>query len=172
VADLQRVGDLEIEQNPGLDRRIWLVQRWAWGVIAVLLLLGLLGIFGTGVFSQTSVTTPDGSLEVRYERFGRTHSTMRIEVRLRPDPTRVGDGLARIRLGRASPGGVMVEDVDPIPLRVEAGTESSAYLFPVLEPGAPIRVNFYLKPDQIGRMRYRIGRDERQALSFWQFIYP
>jgi hypothetical protein len=47
-AEVQRHGDLEIQEDLPFQRREWLVERVAWGVMALLIVAALLGLFGTG----------------------------------------------------------------------------------------------------------------------------
>ena len=44
------------------------------GVMAVIVLLGLLGLLGSGPLSHREYRTPDGTLHVAYERFARRHA--------------------------------------------------------------------------------------------------
>jgi hypothetical protein len=53
-----RVGDLEVDQNLEFEKVFWRAQRIGWGVVALVVLAALLGVFGNGSLGWTA--TRDG----------------------------------------------------------------------------------------------------------------
>ena len=45
MAGGQRVGDPEIKQNLRFQRRMWALERIGWAVMALVVLVGLVGLF-------------------------------------------------------------------------------------------------------------------------------
>ena len=58
MSSMQRVGDLEIEQDHDFQRRSWRLQRAGWIVLSLVLLAGLLGLFGSGPLAHATVGAP------------------------------------------------------------------------------------------------------------------
>jgi hypothetical protein len=73
---------LQIQEDFALQAREWKVQRTAWLLFGVVVLAGVLGIFGRGLLSGASVT--DGDLDVRYQRFERLQHPPRSNFKLVP----------------------------------------------------------------------------------------
>lgn len=73
--------DLDIQEHLPLQRLWWKIERVAWGVIALVLAAGLLGLFGGGL-SQTT-RSGDGIL-VRFDRVARRGATSELHVRAEP----------------------------------------------------------------------------------------
>ncbi|WP_338664008.1 hypothetical protein VQH23_02350 [Pararoseomonas sp. SCSIO 73927] len=61
----------EIDAEAGVQRRIWLASRIAWGAMAAALLLGAAGLFGDGTLAEAEASAPGASLHLRYDRFQR-----------------------------------------------------------------------------------------------------
>jgi hypothetical protein len=170
-ADIQRVGDLEIPQDHDFQRLNWSIQRHAWVGMAVLLLLGLLGLFGPGPLSDATVGDDAGPLRLEYQRFGRLRAPSTLVADLRPGRGAAG-GEARLWLSRDYLGAIQIQRIDPVPGRVEAGPLRSAYVFRLIDPARPTRVTVHFRPEKIGRIRARVGLDDSAPLDFAQLVYP
>jgi hypothetical protein len=85
MAEVQRAGDLELNQDLRFQRRMWAVQRIGWAVMALVVLAGLLGLFGPGPLSSATAGKEEGPLLVEgYERFVRFRIPTTLQVRLDP----------------------------------------------------------------------------------------
>ncbi|HEU4684777.1 MAG TPA: hypothetical protein VFS39_09785, partial [Nitrospira sp.] len=82
ASTLKRIGDLDIHQDLAFQRRSWRLQRVGWGVLAVIALAGLLGLFGQGPFSRTTAADPSLPFSVEYDRFARFRSPMILRILL------------------------------------------------------------------------------------------
>jgi hypothetical protein len=85
MAQIQRVGDLEINEDPDFELKDWTAQCAGWvfmGLIVFAAILGLLG--GRGPLSQASAGTDDNSFRLDYSRF--IHWLDPNELRLRVGP--------------------------------------------------------------------------------------
>ena len=69
MADLKIVGELQIDEDMDFQHKEWIAERWGWRIMALVLLAGLLGLFGQGPLSDKTVQS--GSLLVQYGRFER-----------------------------------------------------------------------------------------------------
>ncbi len=169
MANLQRVGDLDISQDLDFQRRMWAVERVGWGVMALTALAALLGLFGPGLFNNATVGSKEAPLWVEYKRFGRFQAPTTLRIHLRPDVGR--DGKVRVSLNLDYLNGVQIQQVTPQPQIVEAGSKQLTYVFQVTEPNQPMAVTFHLQTQQIGLLSGQVGLSKHE-LRFSQFIYP
>jgi len=175
AAQIERVGSLEIEQNLGLQRRMWRVQRVGWGVMALLVLAAAAGLTGSGPLSHASAGTPGGPLRLGYDRFLHAEGLTTLEVHLggsNGNGAKSGDGERRIWISRAYLEKVPVERSVPEPERVEVGPDRVTYVFAETASGSPALVTFYGSVRTVGRVEGHIGLPEGPSLRFRQFVYP
>src|SRR5436305_10704972 len=71
-----------IPEDMKFQQRAWTIERGGWVAMGVFVALGLLGVFYSGVLSDTAAATNDNGLIVKYERFAhrtaRSHCTIRV----------------------------------------------------------------------------------------------
>ena len=169
VAGAQRTGDLEIKQDLRYQRRMWALQRIGWAVMALIVLVGLVGVFGAGPLSSATAGKEEAPLFVEeYERFARFMLPTTLRVRLDP----MGQGEAPLWLDRGYLESVRPQTVTPEPDSVEAGPDGFTYVFKVNDPNRPIVVTFDLQPETIGRLEGRVGLEGGERVEFEQFVYP
>lgn len=167
---IKRLGDLELEQDLTIQRRLWKVQRVGWAIMILVALAVLLGLSGRGPLSHTTAGESGDPLSLEYERFGRFHAPTMLRVQLGASASRAGK--ARIWFSRNYLEAVEIERVTPEPERVEAHRDRFIYVFDLAEPNQPTAITFFLEPDQIGSLPGQVGLDGSQPLTFGQFIYP
>lgn len=169
---VQRLGDLEIDQDLLFERRAWAVHRIALPVLCLIVLGGLLGVFGgPGPLSRTEARDPSGRLEVVYQRFARLDSPTELHATIAPA---LGDGAtAMLWVSREFMSEVVVETVTPVPLREVADEHRIIYVFEA-RPGRAAKVTLRIKPAGAGTLRGEMGLADKPnaALSVRQFIYP
>ncbi len=71
---VQRIGDLDIDQDIACPLEQWRVQRGAWLVGVLILLLALTGLFGDGPLANASVFDTVNALTADNQRIDRRHS--------------------------------------------------------------------------------------------------
>jgi hypothetical protein len=169
VAGEQRAGDLEINQDLRFQRRMWALQRIGWAVMALVVLVGLVGLFGTGPLSSATAGEEEAPLFVEeYERFARFMLPTTLRVRLDP----MGQGEARLWLDREYLENFRPQTVTPEPDGVEARPDGFTYVFKVKDPDRPTVVTFDLQPETIGPHEGRLGLEGGERVEFQQFVYP
>jgi hypothetical protein len=139
--------------------------------MTVLVFAGTLGLLGSGPLGRGSVSTPDGSVRVDYERFLRRGTRTTLLVRARPaspDPP----GLA-LRLAQPYVDRMRVESVFPPPRRVRAGGDHVILDFDV-DPRQPelYTVAIELLPLGIGGRWGTVGVEAGPQLGFRQWVNP
>lgn len=165
-----RRGSLEIAEDFPFQRRSWLVQRVAWGFMALAILAALSGLFGSGPLSNAQSATPDGLLRIEYERFGRHNAPLTLRLHFARKVAR--DGEVRLWIDRAYLEDMKPERILPEPKNVEVGGERLLYVFPLGSAEGPGAITFDLKPGSAGVIHGRAGVDGGGELRFRQIIYP
>lgn len=167
-----RLDGLQIQEDIAFQRRSWQVQRVAWGLMALMLLAGLLGVFGSGPLSHATAAVP-GLVRVEYQRFARYDTPDTLTIHLEPGAT--AGPQVRVGIDRQYLDHSKIDSVLPPPRRVHAAGDRLVYEFDVAEPGRPLMIAFLLEPQQIGRLLGRVTLEREAAMdtvSFTQLVYP
>ena len=170
MADVPSYRDLEIERDPAFERHNRIAQQAGGAVMALLLVAAALGLFGSGLFSATSVGEKSGPLRLEYERFARVDSPLRLRVLLGPGAAR--EGKARLWLSSEYLERVQVRRIQPPPEAVELGPDGQTFTFAVGELAASAVVVFDLEPQQAGTLSGHARLEGAVPLAFRQFVYP
>ena len=166
----ERIGGLEVDQDLRFQRREWLAQRVGWGLMALVLVAALTGLFGRGPAAARHATAADRSMRVDYDRFVRKHAPSALEVTLAP--AAVAGGGTAVWLDRRWADRVRVERITPAPERVTVEPDRLVYFFAARSPGEPVRVDFELSPERVGDAWGRVGVVGGAPAEFRQFVYP
>jgi hypothetical protein len=170
MSDLRHVSNLEIEQDLSFTRLEWVIQRVGWGVMGLVVILALLGVFSSGPLSHTTVTSMDARVSLQYDQFVRFLAPTILQVHLDSEANR--DQQTRLWLDRRYLQGVEVQQITPQPERVEAAAERFTYVFNLTADEQPTTVTFHVQLNTMGPLSGRIGLDNDPPLSFSQFVYP
>ncbi|HEU4742787.1 MAG TPA: hypothetical protein VFS50_14435 [Meiothermus sp.] len=168
MGQIKDVRELEDPAKLEFQRRQWRAQRVAWGILVVLVLAALLGLFGPGVLSGVETATGDGALRAEYHRFVRYEDPTRLELQVRP----TGGEELRIWLSREYVQGSGIQQVVPQPESVEAGPDRYTYVFRLENPSGPVSISYELMPVRMGRLGGQVGLEGREAVQVGQFVYP
>jgi len=164
-----RVGDLEILQDLEHERQELLAERIGWGLMILFIGAALAGLLGAGPLSHAEAGTRDSGLWVEYNRFERWESESTITVNVGP---RIGPSdQIRLWMDRQAMESIVIEHLDPAPLRAEAAAGRLTYVF-LRADAAPLSVIFRLKFKKRGGRPMRIGVEGGPQTAFTQWIYP
>lgn len=161
------MADLEMEQDLEFQRLSWKIERAAWLVMALLMIGGLLGAFGSGPLSRVS-TGETNKLQLEYERFGRYESPSSLKIHLKA-PAESEE--ARIKISRSYFDAVRLERIIPEPVSVRVVDGWLDYTFKVDAP-ATLSVKVDVTTQTFGRVEGTVASQDGAQLSFYQFIYP
>jgi hypothetical protein len=151
---------MELEESMKLQSRGWVVQRIGWFLLLGMILLSILGLFGSGVLSDKTVTS--GRFEAQYQNFGRRDAEM--EVRLMAQ-----DGyIDSVSFVSSYLSGFRVESMVPAPVSQKNKGETIFYYFG--DSGAK-EIVFYLVPKKNGAVKGSLGVNDVR-LELKHFIYP
>ena len=175
MAEMKRVGDLQVAEDLRAQRRNWAFAAVGSAVMVMVALVGLLGLFGgAGPLSRATVGGQKDTIYIQeYERFLRFGKPTTLHVSL--DTTAAVEGGAiRLWINREYLKSVQVQEVDPQPDTVEATPERLVYVFDAKEgsEGRPTEVTFELEPDEMGTLAGQVGLDGGASQTYEQFVYP
>lgn len=165
VSEIDHIGDLQLGQDLDFQRRSWRVQRVAWGIMLLIILGALLGLFGgDGMLNQAALGAPDSGLRVQYRHFDRVldQTLLRIDV----------SGTGRVWLTNTFLERVLIDEIIPAPDQMIAGDERTTFVFEVAEGDPAGLVVIYYKPQRIGQLAGQIGVENGERYDFQQFIFP
>lgn len=167
---MERVGDLEIDQDLAFQEREWRAERVGWVVLVVVMVVALGGLFGKGPLSWTTVTTPGGALRVSYERFGRRGGPQELTVRARARSAERGSW--HVEVSRDYLASLEVTSITPQPDATGTVEGAVRYRFAQAAPDADLEVVLAVTPravwSQRGEVRLAGGRPARVS----QFFFP
>jgi hypothetical protein len=159
---------VEIVDDPVFERRQWIVQRIGWAVMAIVLSLALLGLFGHGPLSATSVS--DGALTVQYQRFVHAQASSDIAISGR----RLAGELASLSIDRVYFDTVGIDDIQPEPVRTRSTSDALIFDF-ALSDARELHVSLQASPRSAGSasgtVRLLQGSSE-STVHVRQWIYP
>lgn len=156
-----------VNEDMAMQRRVWSFERWSWGVLVVLLVLAALGLFGDGPFSQRTLQSSDGALQIDYQRFSRSGSVTEMRIQVRGPHHAHATLLLEGQFFETA----TIENFQPQPVR--AMSEGRGLLYQLATDGEGVaRLTMLVRNDQVGghRGEARVGRTS--TVSFEQFVYP
>jgi hypothetical protein len=157
---------LQIDDDLRFQRRTWRIQRIGWIAFALLVLAGLLGVFGSGPLSRAEATGE--GVRIEYDRFARLQSSATLRITI--DPAAVRDGAIRLVLAGDYIHNAQIQystlpvhgiASDGIVLGAEVGGGALSLI-------AAVHLTF----ERAGAMRARIGLVGRRPAELTHWVYP
>jgi hypothetical protein len=168
-APIVRIGDLEINQDLRVQEQMWKIQRIGWAAMALIVVLGLFGLFGHGPASRTSAGDKQGPLWIEYERFGRHQGSSELRLHVRAADT---SKPISIWIGPDYAAHVDIQQIIPSPVKstlVDHGFTFEIAAAARHEPGV---ITLRLQFRDIGWVTGEIRLAGSDSISIRQFIYP
>lgn len=167
---MKRVGDLIIDEDLKFEEREWRIQHMAWVAMLLIVVLALLGLFGTGPISFATAGDPDGGLLVEYQRFvrhdGRTSLTVEI------GSGQISNGQAEVWISTSYMEDVEIEKFSQQPDEVRNDGDRIIFVFLAEDVSEPISINFTLRPQAMGRLAGNVGIVGGPEVHLSQLSYP
>lgn len=170
MTEPHRVGDLQIPEDVRFQEREWTAERIGWVVLAILVLLALAGLFGTGPLSSASVDDADGALTAGYERFVRHDGRTTLSIEVAGDLS--SNGEIDVWLSRDYLDAFEIQTISPEPSDVISADDRVIYVFPVDDSISTLSVSFSLRPQEMGRISCDAGVRDGPSVSFDQISFP
>jgi hypothetical protein len=162
---------LQVGEDMQLQRRTWAIERVAWGISILLVLLGLGGLFAVGPLSSAVVSDEAGLVHLGYERFSRVSAPSLLHIEL--DQDAVHSGPVTIELSRPFVEAIQIERIQPAPSRELIGMEGGlAFEFAAIEPGQQALIQLFIKPAAMGLVEGSIALRGQSPIRFTQLVYP
>jgi len=158
---------IPIDEDMEFQRVQWRVERIAWAILALFLVLALAGVFAAGPLARATATDPAGRMLVDYPRFLRNGAAARMEVHVAPD----GTGTFTLALDRTFMQAFTLDTVQPAPTMSRASPHGIELTFGAAADG-PGSVFITVTPQGIGVADNRIGVAGGGQALLRQFIYP
>lgn len=159
---------LDLEQDPAFQRREWRVETVGWAVLAAFMVAALAGLLGNGPVSWSQLGSPDGALEVSYQRVA--HLDADDTVRVVVQPQAIARDRAQVWLSGTWVEAVEVRRVTPEPSQQVA---RPGRLGLVLEApsGQPVELTLAVRAQRTGWTEGRIDVGGSSA-TFRQLVLP
>jgi hypothetical protein len=169
-SDNKKIDGLEIKEDMNFQQKEWTVERFGWILMFLLILLALIGVFGVGPVSATTLGGEDGALWIEYERFGRFKSPATLRIHPSPEAIENGEVVFWVEAGYLK--NFQIEYILPNPDSVEIGQDQYIYHFTVDPQGEPDVINFYMQTEAIGSLKGNIGHGQDLVMELSHFIFP
>jgi hypothetical protein len=163
-------GELQIDAALAYQERTWRVQRIGWAIFAVLIVLGLIGLFGPGPLSSTTVGASADGLRIDYDRFARLHAPTTLVIHADRRVAR-GDELGIVLSGDAIRALELVATTPPAD-GTSVAPDGAILRFKADRQPGELTIVLYAKPQQAGPLTSRIGVAGGPAHTIRQWIYP
>jgi hypothetical protein len=145
------------------QRRMWMVERIGWCVLAAIPLLALTGLFGGGSLR----TVNSDALTVQYERFERRTRLAQFKFQFRPTAA----AERSLHLSRAFQDTYEVTSVQPGPILSRADASGLGLSF-AGSPGSGNTIVIWARPRQFGSMVIEARADAAPAVQLPVLVYP
>ena len=169
TSPIHRIGDLEINQDLNVQERMWTIQRVGWGIMLVVIFLGLVGLFGNGPISRTSAGNKAHGLWVEYERFARNQSQSTLLIHL---PSTNGSGRASFWLNDTFLSGVEIQHMTPAPIATTVMDHGVLYEISLVDKQEPALIILPLIHQRSGWLAGELRSPGAVPLRFTQLVYP
>jgi len=149
-------------------RREWLIQRAGEYLLILIVILGACGLFSKGVLSDGHARSPDGTLQVEYERFGRVESNMDMRIRFNAP---VNDRF-NVTIGGGALDNLQIQTLQPQPLEAVTMGSDLRLTFSARDTGPDHAIWLGLQPRNAGRIHVTVHGGDHPPARFTQWIYP
>lgn len=160
-------GDLMLEEaDYSFEKKFWVAQKIAWGLIVIFLIASLLGYTGSGPLNKA--TKEDGALRIVYKPFIRQLAPTSISINLKEQH----DKKVIFWIGQDYLDNYKIETITPEPDRVILQREKIMYEINAEDIGQAATVTFELQPKRTGYIAGMLGQGEELRIDFRQFSLP
>jgi hypothetical protein len=154
-----------LESMP-FQRREWRLQRVGWALIALVLIAGMLGLFGRGPLGHR--TAANAALQVEYEWLARRDSQTTWKMTPLTPPA---DGRYRVALDANWAQHFQIHAIQPEPESARLAEGGWVYEFEARET-RDLPIIFHVEARKIGRLEGSVVLNDAPPLQMDLFVYP
>jgi hypothetical protein len=144
-------------------QRFQRIQSVAWWLLALVPISAVLGLFGQGLFSETSAGGARAGVTATYDRFARHGVDTDLELAL------TGRRGSTVAISRAFLDRYSVTDIQPEPIRVTTRAGDVVFRFVAGRGGV---ATFTLQADAIGSSSGTVTAPGGRPIRIRQLVYP
>ena len=167
---LNRTEDIEAGCDPQFERHWWRIQRIIWSILVLVLLAGVVGLFGHGPLSEATVHPPGSQVQVHYDRLARRETPSLLKLTL--EKAVVASGEVRIHLNRALLDQMELKQIVPPPLSTEPLSDGARFIFQTDPTRDSAILCFIENPTVPGFVDGVITIEGAEPVHIRQFVYP
>lgn len=148
-----------------------LAEKVAFALLVLFIVAAMLGAFGDGVLSETSVSSADGRLRVEYQRFARREAQQILDITF---PTQPGANSVELDLSGDYLRRVQITEIFPQPME-SAHQQTGKLRFATDGSGETMTVRMHLEPEHAGVLDVRLSAatpGKAAEVQFKQLVYP
>lgn len=160
--------EIAVGSDLEFQRRWWKFEHAIWIVFVCIVILDLLGVFGRGWFANAERKTPDGSMDVKYERVERFRTPSILTIRFGPNA--IHDGNIQLWASDSLTGPLGAQRVIPQPARSVIGEGGILYTVPATSE--PASIKFALEPSSPGVCHLSLRVPGLDALNLAITVMP
>jgi hypothetical protein len=168
--ELSRVGDIEVGYDLTFERRWYRVQQGCRYGAAILLVLGVAGLFGRGPLSRTTSESDDRRVALRYERLARARTPAPMELMVRGPAA--ASGKLRVRIHGAVTERTRLQQFMPEPVAIAASGNDLILEFETQPSSSSTRITFLQEPLGAGRVDGEVRVDQAGSARLSQLVLP
>ena len=158
------VNGLQIDQALDFQRRFHVIQRIAWWLLALVPVAAIAGLFGGGLFGETTTGSRAAGVTVSYDRFARVTADTEIELRLAR-----ADGPTAVSISRSLLDRYDISEIRPEPERVVTRPDRIEYVFAASAGGT---ARFAVQPSSAGSSSGTVAVAGGVPVRVNQFVFP
>lgn len=170
MADRQQDNAPDINEDLEFSRREWRVERVGWVIIALLVLMGFLGLLGRGPLTEQVARDANDLASVEY--YSIDHAEAASELRVHIERGVVSATQMWLTLNSAYLDRIEIDQIEPEPAAQQLAEDGIAFVFYLTEPGQPVDLSVQYHFVEYGRATGRIAIEGGPQLTFSQFVLP
>jgi hypothetical protein len=155
---------LQIEEDRGFQERFWTIERWAWAVFGLIILLALTGLAGGGGFLAHSTMQMEAG-QVDYPRVARWEAADEITVVFASDNPE-----HRLTISPQFSKYFQIEDIQPLPDSTLISPAGETMMFKA--EGGPTQVVLHLRAQRPGLASYDLSLDGGSPVGATTVVLP
>jgi hypothetical protein len=160
--------EVAVGEDLDFQRRWWRFENFAWIVFTLIIVCDLAGVFGRGPLAKAERKSPDGTIDVRYEKIERTDSPSIMSIDF--GPAAVHDGRIKLYISQSLVQALGTQRVIPEPAETTIGDAGLTYTF--LASKTPAAVALALQPSGPGIYDFKVGVAGAPAVQAKVFVVP